>query len=54
MKRFIYLGTMYQVHEALGVRGTDKEFDVFKGKKVGGRKTITVKINRYNGQAFEV
>jgi len=53
MKKFILNSEIYLVTKSLGQRATDLMFDVYEGKKENGRKKVTVKIDRLNGQCFE-
>lgn len=54
MKRFIHRGDEYTVIESKGDIKTDGDFVELVGKKVGGRKKVNVKINKYNGLCIEL
>lgn len=51
---FYYRSEKYIVTESLGESKTDKDYFIYKGKKENGRKTITVKIDCFNGQCLKI
>lgn len=53
MRKFRFKNETYLVTGSHGESKTDKGFDLYTGKKENGRKIVTVKIDRFNGQCLE-
>lgn len=52
--KFRYRNETYLVTNSHGESLTDKGYDIFTGKKENGRKSIKVKIDRFNGQVIQL
>lgn len=52
--KFRHKNETYLVTGSYGEAPNDKGYDIFTGKKENGRKTIKVKLDRYNGQTIEI